>query len=68
MHTDEQVFKTADKTIAILYSLSDYDNGKNVDVYVTLDKDGQSHDYIAVYTKQTVDNAPAWVHSHIKKG
>jgi len=67
MHTDEQVFKTADKTIDILYSFSDYDYEKSVDVYVTLEKDGQSHDYIAVYTKKAVNNAPAWVHSHIKK-
>lgn len=67
MHTDEQIFKEADKTIEILYSLNDYDYGKNVDVYVTLEKEGQSHDYIAVYTKTAVDNAPAWVHSHIKQ-
>jgi hypothetical protein len=67
MHTDEQVFKAADKTIEILYSLDDYDFEKKVDVFVTLEKDGQSQDYIAVYTKKLVDNAPAWVHSHIKK-
>jgi hypothetical protein len=67
MHTNEQVFKEADKTIEILYSFSDYDYEKNVDVYVTLKKDGQSQDYIAVYTKKLVDNAPAWVHSHIKE-
>lgn len=66
MHTDEQVFKAADKTIEILYSLDDYDFEKKVDVYVTLEKDGQPQDYIAVYTKKLVDNAPAWVHSHIK--
>lgn len=67
MHTDEQVFKEADKTIDILYAFGDYDYGKNVDVYVTLKKDAQSHDYIAVYTKKAVDNVPAWVHSHIKQ-
>lgn len=67
MHTDEQIFKAADKTIEILYSLSDYDYDKNVDVYVTLEKNGQSHDYIAVYTKKAVNNTPAWVHSYIKK-
>lgn len=66
MHTDEQVFKEANKTIDILYAFSDYDYGKNVDVYVTLAKDGQSHDYIAVYTKTLVNDTPAWVRSHIK--
>jgi hypothetical protein len=67
MHTDEQIFKVADKTIDILYSFSDYDYEKNVDVYVTLEKDGKPHDYIAVYTKKAVNSVPAWVHSHIKK-
>jgi hypothetical protein len=67
MHTDEQVFKEADKTIDILYAFSDYDYGKNVDVYVTLKKDAQPHDYIAVYTKTLINDAPAWAHSHIKQ-
>jgi hypothetical protein len=67
MHTDEQVFKVADKTVDLLYALGDYDNEKNVDVFVTIEKDGQAHDYTAVYTKKTVDKVPAWVRSHLKK-
>ncbi|WP_121247259.1 hypothetical protein [Mucilaginibacter phyllosphaerae] len=67
MHTDDQVFKVADKTVELLYTLEDYDNEKNVDVFVTLEKDGQAYDYIAVYTKKTVNKVANWVHSHIKK-
>ena len=66
MHTDEQVFKEADKTADILYSLDDYDNGKNVDVFVTLMKDGKPYNYTAVYTKRTIDKVPTWVRNHIK--
>lgn len=67
MHTDDQVFKAADKTVNILYSLDDYDNGKKVDVFVTLEKDGQSYNYSAVYIKKTADKVPAWVRDNIKK-
>jgi hypothetical protein len=66
MHTDDQVFKEADKTVELLYSLSDYDNEKNVNVFVTLKKDGQPFNYTAVYTKKAVDKVPAWVRNHIK--
>ncbi|MEB0262183.1 MULTISPECIES: hypothetical protein [unclassified Mucilaginibacter] len=66
MHTNEQVFKVADKTVELLYSLDDYDNEKNVDVFVTLEKDGQSYDYIAVYTKKSIDKVPTWVQNNIK--
>ncbi|MET3980735.1 hypothetical protein ABIB62_003338 [Mucilaginibacter sp. UYP25] len=68
MHTDEQVFKTADKTVELLYSLDDYDNEKNVDVFVTLEKDGLSYDYVAVYTKRSIDKIPTWVRNKIKGG
>ncbi|MCO5936326.1 hypothetical protein NAF17_12320 [Mucilaginibacter sp. RB4R14] len=68
MHTNEQVFKVADKTVELLYSLDDYDNEKNVDVFVTLEKDGQSYDYIAVYTKKSIDKVPTWVQNNIKGG
>ena len=66
MHTDEQVFKEADKSVGLLYLLDDYDNGKNVDVFVTLKKDGQLYNYTAVYIKRPVDKVPAWVRNHIK--
>jgi hypothetical protein len=66
MHTDEQVFKEADKTVGILYSLDDYDNEKSVDVFVDLTKDGQSYNYTAVYTKKQVDKVPTWVRNSIK--
>lgn len=68
MHTDEQVFKTADKTVELLYSLDDYDNEKNVDVFVTLEKDGLSYDYVAVYAKRSIDKVPTWVRNKIKGG
>ena len=67
MHTDEQVFKEADKTIGLLYSLDDYDVEKNVDVFVTLQKDGQSYNYTAVYTKKLSAGQPVWVRGSIKK-
>ncbi|GGH02447.1 hypothetical protein [Mucilaginibacter phyllosphaerae] len=67
MHTDEQVFKAADKTVELLYELNDYDTGKSVDVFVTLEKDGQTFDYLAVYTKTLLGKNAAWVHSHVKK-
>ncbi|MES2266614.1 MAG: hypothetical protein V4520_07625 [Bacteroidota bacterium] len=66
MHTDEQVFKEADKTVGLLYSLDDYDSEKNVDVFVKLEKAGLSYNYTAVYTKRSVDKVPTWVRNTIK--
>ncbi len=67
MHTDNQIFKEADNTVDLLFSLEDYDYEKNVDVMVSLNQDGENHNYTAVYTKKLLDGKPAWVHAFVRK-
>ncbi|MBD1384166.1 hypothetical protein IDJ75_02660 [Mucilaginibacter rigui] len=40
------------KTQICYYSFNDYDYQKNVDVYVTLEKDREPYEYIAVIQKR----------------
>jgi hypothetical protein len=67
MHTENQIFKEADNTVDLLFSLEDYDYEKTVDVMVTLKEDGQNQNYTAVYTKKLVDKKPTWVPTLIRK-
>lgn len=67
MHTDNQIFKEADQTVELLFSLDDYDYEKTVDVMVSLKEDGQNQNYTAVYTKKRVDGKPVWVPTLVKK-
>jgi hypothetical protein len=67
MHTDNQIFKEADNTVDLLFSLEDYDYEKTVDVMVSLNEDGQNKNYTAVYTKKLVDKQPKWVQTLIRK-
>ena len=67
MHTDNQIFKEADSTVDLLFSLEDYDYEKTVDVMVSLKEDGQNQHYTAVYTKKRVDGKPVWVQTLVKK-
>jgi hypothetical protein len=67
MHTDSQIFKEADSTVDLLFSLEDYDYEKTVDVMVSLKEDGQNQNYTAVYTKKLVDKQPKWVQTLVRK-
>ncbi len=67
MHTDTQIFKEADNTVDLLFSLEDYDFGKTVDVMVTLKEDGENKNYTAVYTKKLIDKKPTWVPTSVRK-
>jgi hypothetical protein len=67
MHTDSQIFKEADKTVELLFSLDDYDYEKTVDVMVSLSEDGQNKNYTAVYTKKLIDKQPKWVQTLVRK-
>ncbi|WCT10808.1 hypothetical protein [Mucilaginibacter jinjuensis] len=67
MHTDTQIFKEADGTVDLLFSLEDYDFEKTVDVMVSLKEDGENKNYTAVYTKKRVDGKPEWVPTSIRK-
>ncbi len=67
MHTDNQIFKEADGTVDLLFSLEDYDYDKNVEVMVSLNHEGQNYNYTAVYTKKRVDGKPTWVQAFVKK-
>ena len=67
MHTDQQIYKQAGETVDLLFSLGDYDFGKNVEVLVSLKHEGQNINYTAVYTKTLVDNKAAWVPNTIRR-
>jgi hypothetical protein len=67
MHTDNQIFKEADNTVDLLFSLEDYDYEKTVDVMVSLKEYGQDQNYTAVYTKKLIDKKPTWVPTLVRK-
>ena len=67
MHTDNQIFKEADGTVDLLFSLEDYDFEKTVNVMVSLSEGGENKNYTAVYTKKLVDKKPVWVPTLVEK-
>jgi hypothetical protein len=67
MHTDQQIYKQAGETVDLLFELSNYDLGKNVEVQVSLKHEGQNVNYIAVYTKKMIDGKAAWVPNSIRR-